>query len=96
MNRKHLDNVDFKKKVTLKEPKYQEPSEIKDPNRNARIFSKVMRLVFFILVVNILWFTSNYMLISLTSFSKGIDYGPSYFHPIQSWKKVGEDYNRSR
>jgi len=87
MNRNHLDNVVFNKKVKLKEPVYQE-KEVKDPNRNARIFSKVMRLIFFLITVAALSYGVYYFAGSLASFSRGEEYKS----PTEHYENLKKDY----
>ena len=87
MNRNHLDNVVFKKKVKLKEPVYQE-KEVQDPNRNVRIFFKVMRLIFFFIVVAALCYGTYYFVGSCVSFSRGEEYKS----PAEHYEIMKKDY----
>lgn len=90
MDRKLLNEVNFKKDVKLKEPEVQTEIE-RDPDRGPRIFAKLMRLVFFIAVLTALWFGGKYFVESFVSFCRGTEH-----MEMREIKKDFKDYMENR
>ena len=79
-----LDNITFNKHVTLKEPKEDKQIELKDPAKSCR--RTLIKFVFFITVLILLFIAINYGSLYTISFIKG--------HEYQSWGEIKDDFTK--
>ncbi|RLG10768.1 hypothetical protein DRN73_07025 [Candidatus Pacearchaeota archaeon] len=72
-----IDNINFKQ-TELKKPIRKRSS--KKSKKLARIYRRLMQLVFFIITLVILWFAGMKAILYTVSFIKG--------YPIETWKEL--------
>lgn len=77
MNRDFLNDIRFKKKVKLEKPMPKDVEKWLDDvgnERRNRIFAKLLRLLYFIIILFALWFGGKYAVESFVSFCRGTEH----------------------
>jgi len=78
-----IDNIEFKQ-TELKKPPRKRSS--KKSKKLARIYRRLMQLVFFIITLVILWFAGMKAILYTVSFIKG--------YPIETWEELQDNWER--
>ena len=81
MNKNFLNDIEFKRNVELKSPKKLKS----EPKTGNAIFQKkLIRLIFFIVILVMLFYGGRYAICCIVSFCQGTEY--------QSWPEIKKSY----
>ena len=88
MNRKFLNNVNFKNKVNLNPDQPEDPVRKKKKHRRMKRIAALLQLFYLIFIILILWFGGQFAIVGFVNFCKGENYS--------SWKDMTNDYQEYR